>query len=197
MQAIRIIVDEHRSLAAVMHAMLGSIREVRLCGSTPNFAMFEAMVNYLDTFVERLHHPKEEAYLFIMLRLRYPDCTTLIDRLLAEHREGSVKLRLLQPALERYRQGEPDAFASFAQAAQAYAAFHWNHMRAEDEQLLPLARRYFSEADWKAIEEAYGDHGDPMLALPAQECDALFRSIVALGAARLDQPSRGTTRRPA
>jgi hemerythrin-like domain-containing protein len=185
MKAIAIILDEHRSLAAVMHGMLYLIRDIRLCGAAPDFEVFDAMVRYLDTFVERFHHPKEDAYLFRLLRLRYAGAGELIDRLEAEHREGTEKLRVLQRALERYRRGEEDGFTSFAQAAQSYAAFHWKHMRTEDDDLLPLARTHLSARDWEEVDGAFTGHADPLMGLPARECEALFRRIVALAPAPL------------
>lgn len=60
MEAIRIIRDEHRSLAAVLHGMLYLVHEIRDRGARPNFGLFGAMVFYVDAFPERFHHPKEE-----------------------------------------------------------------------------------------------------------------------------------------
>jgi hypothetical protein len=79
MQAIRIIHDEHRAIAAILHGMLYLIREIRDRGAKPNFDLFGAMIYYIDAFPERLHHPKEDMYLFRVLRTRHPDscrCST-------------------------------------------------------------------------------------------------------------------------
>jgi hypothetical protein len=81
MNAIRIIHSEHRSLAAVLHGMLHLVREIGLRNSTPNFELFGAIVYYIDVFAERLHHPKEDEYLFKSLRLRSADAAALVDRL--------------------------------------------------------------------------------------------------------------------
>ncbi|HET9670443.1 MAG TPA: hemerythrin domain-containing protein [Casimicrobiaceae bacterium] len=195
MQPIRVIVDEHRSLAVVMHGMLYLIRDIRLCGASANFAVFDAMVRYMDTFVEPFHHPKEDAYLFRLLRLRYAGCGQLIDRLAAEHREGTERLRDLEDTLARYKQGESGGFAAFAQSAQAYAAFHWSHMRAEEDELLPLARTHLRKADWEEIDAAFTEHADPLLGLAKRECDALFRRIVALSPPPLGKPRAAAVRR--
>ena len=56
--AIGIIHSEHRSLTAVLHAMLHFVREIRLHGAAPDFRLFGAMVYYIDTFPERFHHPR-------------------------------------------------------------------------------------------------------------------------------------------
>jgi len=59
MQAISIIHDEHRSLAAVLHGMLYLVRDIKLRGTPPNFPVFDAMIHYVDTFQERFHHLKD------------------------------------------------------------------------------------------------------------------------------------------
>ena len=60
MQADRIIQDEHRSLAAVLHGMLYLVHDIRDRGAKPSFDVFGAMIYYIDAFPERFHHPKED-----------------------------------------------------------------------------------------------------------------------------------------
>ncbi len=181
MRAIAIIHDEHRSLAAVLHGMLYLVRDIKLRGAAPNFAVFDAMVHYIDTFQERFHHPKEDAYLFRLLRLRHPPAAALIERLEAEHRSGGQRIRALEQALTRYRAGGAAEFPAFAQAAQAYASFHWEHMRAEEEQLLPLARAHLLPGDWDEIDAAFAGNADPLVGTSAgADFEALFRRIVNL-----------------
>jgi hemerythrin-like domain-containing protein len=181
MRAIHIIEDEHRSLAAVLHGMLYLVREIRLRGTAPNFGLLRAMVYYIDTFAERFHHPKEDEYLLKLLGRRHPDARPLIERLESEHRAGAERIRTLEQSLQRYEEGGAREFPAFAEAVQAYAAFHWNHMRAEEDELLPLARTYLTFDDWKAIDEAFTGHSDPLFGVKGgAEYDALFRRIVNL-----------------
>jgi hemerythrin-like domain-containing protein len=180
-RAIAIIHDEHRSLAAVLHGMLYLVREIKLRAAPPNFPVFDAMIHYVDTFQERFHHPKEDAYLFRLLRLRHPASEPLIERLESEHRAGGHKISALEQALARYRGGGAVEFPAFAEAVQAYASFHWDHMRAEEEQLLPLARTHLTAADWKEIDDAWSGNADPLVGASAgADFEALFRRIVNL-----------------
>ena len=63
-QAKQIIEQEHRSLAAVLHGMLYSVREIRYVRGEPDFILLGAMIDYVDSFLDRFHHPKEDEYLF-------------------------------------------------------------------------------------------------------------------------------------
>jgi len=181
MQAIRIINDEHRSLAAVIHGMLYLVREIREHGAKPDFDLLGAMIYYIDAFPERFHHPKEDRYLFRLLRTRCQEAAQLIGRLETEHRAGAEKIRLLEQALARYQQGGAPEFPAFAAAVEAYAAFHWDHMRAEEKELIPLAQKHLTSGDWEAIDAAFTGHTDPLFGADAGAgYDALFRRIVNL-----------------
>jgi hemerythrin-like domain-containing protein len=180
-KAIRIIREEHRALAAVLHGMLHLMGEIGTRGKAPDFRLLGAMVYYIDTFPERFHHPKEDRYLFRVLRLRHPGAAPLLDRLETEHRAGAEKIRALEQALTRYNAGGPTEFSNFRAAVEAYAAFHWDHMRAEESELLPMAEKYLTPADWLEIDTAFLGHTDPLLGADVgAKYEALFTRIVSL-----------------
>jgi hemerythrin-like domain-containing protein len=181
MQAIAILHAEHRSLAAVMHGLLYLVRDVRLRGAAPRFDVLATMIDYINAFPERFHHPKEEAYLFRLLAKRWSDAAPLIEELQAEHRLSAAKIRALEHALERYRQGGAGEFKAFAEAAADYATLQWHHIRTEEDKLVPLARAYLTASDWKLIDEAFSGHSDPLSGVKAEdEYENLFRRIVEL-----------------
>ena len=68
MEAMRIIMDEHQSLAAIIHAIRLMIHEIGAGKLQPDFKLFAAMVRYLDAYPEKRHHPKEDAFLFAPLK---------------------------------------------------------------------------------------------------------------------------------
>jgi len=184
MEAIRIIKDEHRSLGAVLHGMLYLVHRTRDRGDKPNFDLLGAMVYYIDAFPEGFHHPKEDQYLFRLLRIRFPDSAEVLDRLKQEHRLGAEKIRTLEQALARYQQGGADEFSNFLTAVEAYAAFHWTHMKTEEHVILPMAEKYLTAGDWESIDAAFLGHTDPMLGIEAgAKYEDLFRRITWLAPA--------------
>lgn len=181
MNAIDVIRSEHRSLAAVLNGLVEVVRGIRERGEAPNYDLLGAMIYYIDAFPERCHHPKEDRYLFRLLRMRHGASAALLDRLEEEHRVGAVKIRALEQALERYRSGGPAEFAAFAAAVDEYVAFHWKHMHAEEAEVIPLAREHLSTEDWVAIDVAFASHGDPLVGVDAgADYNRLFSRIVNL-----------------
>ncbi len=66
------------------------------------------MIYYIDAFRECFHHPKEDQYLFQLLRVRLPDAAPLLDRLKLEHRAGAEKNALKGVRQMPSHGGNPD-----------------------------------------------------------------------------------------
>jgi hemerythrin-like domain-containing protein len=91
-------------------------------------AALSELVDLLQTYADRLHHGKEEARLFPLLRERGPGATLAV--FLEEHDEGRGYLRRLA------RPGPP---AGRAAAARRYVGLLRDHIQREDEVLFPMA----------------------------------------------------------
>jgi hypothetical protein len=72
---------------------------------------------------------------------------------------------------------------AFSAAVDRYAQFHWDHMRREERELLPLAETFLEESDWAALDAAFGGNEDPVADLREQDFDRLFQRIVNLAPA--------------
>ncbi len=181
MKAMRIIEDEHRALAAVLHGLRYHVGEIAKKRSAPNFPLLGAMIYYIDAFPERMHHPKEDAFLFRHLEARYPPARPLLDRLREEHQVGANKVRELEQALTRYQNGGESEFEAFATAVEAFIAFERNHMRCEELEVFALAQMHLDADDWKAIDAAFAENADPLVGVEVRDqMRELFRRIVNL-----------------
>lgn len=181
MQALRIIRDEHRSLAAVLHGMLQLVHDIRDRDARPEFGVLGAMLYYIDAFPERFHHPKEDRYLFEFLRKRCSESHALLDRLEWEHWAGAEKVQLLAQALVRYQQGGNTEFAAFSAAVESFANMVFDHMRREEEEILPLAEKHLLPGDWEAIDAAFASHTDPLFGLGVDHTyEQLFQRVLNL-----------------
>jgi len=179
-KAIRILRDEHRSIAAVVHGLQTLAHKAEDPSLQPEFAVFHAMIHYIDAFPERLHHPKEDRYLFARLGERAPEARPLIRELLAEHVEGAQLVRGLEQALLALEIHGRTRAAAFRAAVDAYARFHWDHMRKEEHELLPLAERKLTDEDWREISEAFSGNDDPIADLRENDLASLYSRIVSL-----------------
>lgn len=182
-EAATIIRDEHRSLGAVVHAMQFLVREIRGKGHAPDYRLLHAMLYYIREFPERLHHPKEDRFLFARLGKRSSDARALIEDLKSEHVQGARLIRELERAFVFFEERWPQGGREFLAAVDDYAEFHWAHMRKEEQQLLPLAERHLKPEDWEAIDNAFAGNTDPLQSVKERDFDSLLSRIANLAPA--------------
>jgi hemerythrin-like domain-containing protein len=151
--AVDIIRDEHRSIGAVLSSLTRQVASAAAGTEPPDYPLYGAMLDYLVAFPERLHHPKEEEFLFRRLRQRAPSVNALLDELEAQHVSGSEQLQALRAELARSAPARE--IGSFAKLLSRYAEEQWQHMRMEEEQVLPRAQQSLSADDWREIDAAF------------------------------------------
>jgi len=162
MQALAIIRDEHASIASMLQGLSDLVHGIRDFRMAPNFELLTAMLYYIQSYPERLHHPKEERWLFRLLALRHPPARPLLDRLREEHREGNRQVAALTECLQRYEREGAAAFGAFAEAVDAFVALERDHIAREEREVVPLAREHLTADDWEEIDEAFAGHADPL-----------------------------------
>ncbi len=179
--AIRIIQDEHLAIGAVLYSLRYLARRIRDEVDPPDFRLLHAMLDYVVEYPDRWHHPKENQFLFKALRERAREAAHLVAQLEAEHEQGSRLITALKDALARFERGVPGARAPFIDAVEEYAQFQWDHIRKEEEQLLPLAERVLSDDDWESIATAFEENDNPLFGIkPKDEAERLYRTIMQL-----------------
>jgi hemerythrin-like domain-containing protein len=177
--ALSAIRDEHRSIAAVLHGMQYLVGEIRARKVKVDPRVFFAMLYYLDTFSERVHHPKEDRYLFVPLKRFGGQAEPVVSQLEAEHAEGGHALRRLEQYLIRYEEGGDREFPAFARAVDEFVEGYWEHMRKEEEELFPLAEKLLTSDDWHIVDRAFAGNCDPLAAeRDTRDFQKLFSRIV-------------------
>jgi branched-chain amino acid transport system ATP-binding protein len=191
MQALRIISEDHANLWRIATS-LDQVAEEIENGAAVEPAFFNAVFDYIEQFVDRSHHPKEDDFLFRLLRLRSDKAATLLDTLQQEHRDGPEKLQALRRQLlqvQQLLQGQPAAPAGhtpraapeFTTAVRLYTLGLKSHIRVEEKDIFPLARQVLTAPDWAEIDRAFLDNDDPLFGASAKaEFRDLFHRIASL-----------------
>jgi len=179
MQALRIISEDHSNmwrLATTIDHVAGEIED----GAQVDPAFFSSVFDYIEQFVDRFHHPKEDDHLFRLLRLRSAKAAAILDSLQQEHRDGPQQLRTLRAVVAQAAQGALAA-PEFVATLRAYTAGLKNHMRQEEKLVMPLARETLVPEDWAEIDRAFLDNEDPLFGDKAKaEFRELFHRIANL-----------------
>lgn len=172
-QAIATIRDEHRSLAAVLHAWLRVLRQATEGGAALDPALMKAMVRYIQDFPVALHHPKEEEYLFKKLRERTSALNPELEELALQHVRDERLVADLAVLVDQFVAGTKSA-RDLEKAVSAYASFMWEHMGREEGVIIPESQHYLTAADWSEINAAFSQNQDPRF---GGETDAELRHL--------------------
>lgn len=193
-RAIAIIRDEHRSMAAALHAWTQLLAAARRSRKTPDASAMRAIVLYLRNFPVALHHPKEEDYLFRKLRERTNLVDAELDELERQHLRDRALVAELETCVEAVaaagKEAPPlEAIAALEAAVGRYAEFHWDHMGREEAVILPAAQQHLTAQDWESINQAF--ERDPHIRLGG-ETDVQYHHLIAR-IVRLAEEASGTS----
>jgi len=161
MRAISIIKREHNNLGAVLYSLEKLVEEID-SGKQPDFAIFHGLLTYLDRFLDRYHHPKENQFLFPRLLARAPETENLIRELGQQHTEGEILFVAMLKALSAYEFSGDAEYPHFRDTVLAYCEFESRHAQKEEDEVLELARQVLEPADWEEIDTAFEENVDPM-----------------------------------
>jgi branched-chain amino acid transport system ATP-binding protein len=179
MDALTLISQDHSNLWRLATTVDLVASEIE-AGAAIEQPFFNAVFDYIEQFVDRSHHPKEDDFLFRLLRLRSAEAATVLDSLQVEHREGPVKLAALRAQVVAAAQGQLPA-AELATALRNYTTGLKAHIRTEEKSVLPLARSALLEADWAQINQAFLNNDDPVFGDRArEEFRQLYHRVVSL-----------------
>lgn len=179
--ALRIVREEHERLAAVVHGMRHLARAMEEQGLRPDLKVLRAMLLYISEYPERLHHPKEDRFLFAPLRDHTHQHDAMLVELEVQHAQGEAMVRRLAHALARHEFGGPAELAYFVQQVKRYADFYSRHMRLEEEVIFPALREHLTEQEWQEAGEAFASNRDPLAGIDLkQDFDRLYTVIVSI-----------------
>lgn len=179
-RSLEIIRDEHSSLAAMLQSMRMLVDRGPRDDPKNFFDVLRAMLFYIDEFPERLHHPKETELLFPRVAKAAPDVDVAIARLDRDHEYTEHAVREIQHLLLGWELlGEPRR-QIFIDAFTRYVNLYLAHMQLEEQEILPAAAKYLSEADWAALDAEFEKNCDPLTGKykPDPVYEQLFTRIV-------------------
>ncbi|MDZ7809323.1 MAG: hemerythrin domain-containing protein [Arhodomonas sp.] len=160
--AISTIQREHNGIWRVLDTAEALAREYRERGQAPDRSLFGAIFEYIEEYADRVHHPKEDDYLFRLLRARAPQIEPVLQTLEHQHSEGPGLVAAAREALDAHVAEYPDGRERFEQALHRFVEFERDHLRREESEVIPLAREVFTHEDWAEINAAFADNRDPL-----------------------------------
>ena len=152
-KAIRALQSEHEAILSsltILDAVCASINS----GATPPRHELSTLVAFVKKYVDRLHHGKEEQFLFpALLASGVPEPASPVAALLSEHLLGRDLLREMDLAT---RSG-PD-YLTFEHAARGYLSLLRNHVQKENGVLFPMAETSLDKERLQQLNDSLEDY---------------------------------------
>jgi hemerythrin-like domain-containing protein len=194
---LKIVYSEHQRLAAVLSCLLNIAEAEHEQVSDAVLDTVDALLSYIEEFVYRYHHPKEDKYLFPAIGRRCPHTLGHIAELEKQHESGTGRIAELRSLLEVTR-SDRSAIGELLPKIESYATFENEHMILENTRIFSVAKECLKAEDWELIDKAFTDHNDPVFGDNASEqLRNRFSEIVAhapapFGLADPEQPPAQT-----
>ncbi|MEK9752622.1 MAG: hemerythrin domain-containing protein [Rhodospirillaceae bacterium] len=85
-----------------------------------------------------------------------------IEELERQHAAGEKLLGVLAERLRAAEDDFPAGMKALREALNTYVALQKSHIALEETEILPRARKCIPDADWRAIDRAFGADQDPL-----------------------------------
>jgi len=176
--AAEIIHRDHLNLDKVLSVLWSTVdplTDEKAGAADPNaLNILNSIVYYIRTFPDRLHHPKEEKFLFPLLLKHRPEAGALIAQLEEQHQEGESRIQALYNAVTAFDKSSEASKLNLRISANDYIRYQRQHIGLEESELLPMARKALSPDDWKQIQKAFASDNDPLF---GENMDTGFRVL--------------------
>ena len=153
--ATRQLVDEHRLILGALDGLEALAAGVD-SGESPNRKDVVDFVEFFSQFADGCHRGKEEDVLFAALAdSGYPLTRAPIAALAKEHATGRRMVGELRRVAEKRGDWSSEDGELFSGAAQRYALLLRDHIRKENEVLLPLAESQLNAEQLARVDELF------------------------------------------
>ncbi len=113
-----------------------------------DYSLLEQLVEFLRNFTDKLHHEKEEKYLFTKMVERGMSLEQgPLHCMLSEHAQGRQYVGGIANALDELKQGKAEAKAVLLQNLKNYISLLRDHIYKENNILYNMANNIFTEQD--------------------------------------------------
>jgi hemerythrin-like domain-containing protein len=151
MDAIEMLMNEHRIIERVLDGLAGFVDEVQRTGGTEKDELAR-FVTFLREFADACHHAKEEEILFAaMVDHGFPRHGGPVAVMLREHDQGRGLVRILRGHAEQESPWTDADRQEIAAVASGFAELLRGHIHKEDAILYPMAEQHLPPQALEAV----------------------------------------------
>jgi hemerythrin-like domain-containing protein len=145
-QALDLLRQEHRNVASLLRTLERQIVEFQN-GKRPDYDLIRAILDYLLSFPDVCHHPKEDL-IFAKLHDRDPRTVERIGDLRSAHQELAARAREFSTGLRAVLEEAEIPREAFTRWARRLIDQERQHIDMEESTFFPDAEKTLTPTDW-------------------------------------------------
>ena len=174
--------QDHIHLSRLLKMLVRHVRVLQ-DGGDPDFVMMIDIVEYIRTYSDNHHHPKEDE-VYQVVKSKNKKVAHLVEGLLNEHQQiPKVTIafeELLKGALSGYLIIQRD---ELTEKITNFIDIQWSHLNTEEDKLFPLINKLMTSADWKQVEAQIEEKDDPLFGANVEK---QFENLLSLSSRTLE-----------
>ena len=149
--------EQMRTLLELLDAELVNVAE----GGAPDYQLMVDVLHYMTTYIDRFHHPREEAA-FALSAMRDAEFGEALEMVSRQHGAILSGGGTVRDLLERAQADVPVARDAVVEAGQRYASDLRSHLDFEETSLYPVVGRVLDGDDWQSLDAGFQTPDDPL-----------------------------------
>ncbi len=147
---------EHREIERLFDVMRKESAIMENLGK-PNLKFIDIMTDFFVTYIDMVHHGKEENILFEALKKKNMrlEHKKLMNELLDEHKRGRRVVEGIISAAESYTPGDKGIVADLKSYFDEFLDIYVNHIKKEDENFFIPVMAYFNKEEKDAMVQKF------------------------------------------
>jgi hemerythrin-like domain-containing protein len=171
---------DHRNVAellGILSAELDTIKRIE----DPDYPLMGMVLDYLLTYPDLVHHPKEDL-IYQMLLKRQPGLRETLDDLEVEHEVLGSLTREFADIVRDVVAGAPVERERFIDSGRTFVKTYRDHMLGENSGVFVLAREHLPPADLLLAAAEFHPQSDPLFGYTTEERFARLLGRIKLSA---------------
>ena len=171
---------DHINIAKVINLLRKQYEEMSGEGS-PDFTLMLDILDYIHSYPDYIHHPKENAVFKVYLE-HHDELRDTIEQLMKEHQEMGEKTRDLYDLIDGILNDTMVDKLELEKKISDFIEQQMRHMDSEESKVFPALREALTENDFERIETELPSKEDPLFGeVIKKRFEALYEHITNIG----------------
>lgn len=151
---LALIEQEHQNVEQLLTVLKHQLTQLESEQQDISFVLMGDIVNYMRSYMDKYHHPKEDLIYSYYLN-NYVTDVEMPNRLASEHQELDFLSRELSHTLTMIQLDSVIPFSALAKQLERYIEKQYAHIRYENGTVFPQIVKVFTPDDWCHIEHLW------------------------------------------